>query len=225
MRWNFAALIALHMALSITLVVAQPADVTLLFSIHQEPNIYDQSIYGEPPQFAIWLENTRTGAVKTVFVTYRTAHGDFEGKSGVPVALPAWIGAFRKETGRNDLPTPGKPVDGVSGATQKSMEITKKVTVSSGSSWAYFVEVNVAGDFTPEFPSYQPNGFPDPHGNGQPSIIYRGEITAVKGAESMPEIIGRTEQLYFSNKINPELTGINSAKHLFTKIKLTCVSE
>ncbi|MGB5893358.1 MAG: hypothetical protein WBG58_04210, partial [Ignavibacteriaceae bacterium] len=31
--------------------------VKLIFNIHQERDIYDESDYGEPPQFAIWLED------------------------------------------------------------------------------------------------------------------------------------------------------------------------
>lgn len=197
---------------------------TILFTIRQERDIYEQSDYGEPPQFAIWLENKETGAIRTVFVTYRTATGDFEGKVECSVSLPAWIGAFRKETGRRDFPTPWDPAtDAVTGATPKRKEFKARVNIPSDSKWYYYVEVNVSGDYTPEFPSVQQDGVIDAQCNGQPSLIYKGEIAGVSGAQSTPELIGRTEQLYFSSEINPDLIGIDNAKKLFSQIKAVCL--
>ena len=197
---------------------------TLLFTIHQERDVYDQSDYGEPPQFAIWLENKTTGAMQTVFVTHRTGTGDFEGKTECPVSLPAWIGVFRKETGRDDIPSIRKPVDmAITGATPKVPDFSFQVAVPAGSHWNYYVEVNVSGDYTPEFPALKPDGSIDSQGNGQPSIIYRGEITGTPGNNSTPELIGRTEQLYLSTEMNPDLKGIRNAKDVFSKIMVTCI--
>jgi hypothetical protein len=223
---NFALWAMLLMGCICIQYVEHQSEVTLIFEIEQDPHVYDLSIYGEPPQFAIWLENEESGEIKTVYVTRRTGTGNFEGKTGVPVALAAWITAFRKETGRTDMPTPRKPVDvTVSGPTLKGSDLKKQIKVPAGSAWNYYVEVNVAGDFNSEFPSYHPDGSPDPHANGQPSIIFKGEIMATAGSESTPEIIGRTEQMYFSPRINSDLHGIGSAKDLFRRIKVSCLSE
>jgi len=201
----------------------QSGNTTLLFTIHQERDVYDQSDYGEPPQFAIWLENSETGEIKSVFVTYRTATGDFEGKAECPVSLPAWIGAFRKETERDDIPTLKNPAyEAVTGATPQGKRIKTKVQVPEGSKWYYYVEVNVSGDYTAEFPEMHSDWTTDIHGNGQPSIIYKGEIMCNVGEEDTPELIGRTEQMFLSTDIISDLSGIQNAKDVFSMIKVTC---
>ena len=106
------------------------SEVTVVFEIEQDPAVYDKTMYGEPPQFAIWIENKDSGAIKTVYVTQRMGTGNFEGKTGVPVALPVWINYFRKETGRTDMPTPRKPVDvTVSGPTLKQSDLRKQINL------------------------------------------------------------------------------------------------
>ncbi len=198
-------------------------ELTVLFSIRQERDIYELSDYGEPPQFAIWLENKNTGDIRTVFVTYRTATGDFEGKVECPISLPAWIGAFRKETGRDDFPTPRKPIcDAITGATSKVKELEIEVKIPGKSQWYYYVEMNVSADYTTGFPYLRPDGTIDSQGNGQPSIIYKGEISGISGDNSTPVLIGRTEQMYFSSEINPDLSDIDNAKNVFSVIKARC---
>jgi len=198
---------------------------SLLFTIHQERDVYDQSDYGEPPQFAIWLENRVSGEIKTVFVTYRTATGNFEGKVECPVSLPAWIGAFRKETGRDDIPTLKNPAyEAVTGATPQIKRFKTRVDVPDGSKWYYYVEVNVSGDYTAEFPEMNSDWTTDIHGNGQPSIIYKGEIMCNTGEKDTPDLIGRTEQLFLSTNIIPDLNGIENAKDVFSMIKVTCTN-
>lgn len=198
-------------------------ELTVLFSIRQERDVYELSDYGEPPQFAIWLENKNTGDIRTVFVTRRTATGDFEGKVECPVSLPAWIGAFRKETNRSDFPNLRKPIcDAVTGATPKVKEFKTKIKIPRESQWYYYVEMNVSTDYTTSFPYLQSDGTIDSQGNGQPSIVYRGEISGIHGENSTPDLIGRTEQMYFSSEINPDISGIENAKKVFSVIKARC---
>ncbi len=206
--------------------VKQSGQNILSFTIHQERDVYEKSDYGEPPQFAIWLENKETGEIQTVFVTYRTATGDFEGKAECPVSLPVWVGAFRMETGRDDIPSVRKPADSaITGATPKVKEFSVQVAVPEGKSWYYYVELNVSGDYTPVFSRLKSAGSLDSQGNGQPSIIYRGEIIGTPGNKSIPKLIGRSEQMYLSTEINPDLEGIINARDVFSRIKVTCLKS
>lgn len=197
--------------------------VRLVFNIHQERDIYDQSTYGEPPQFAIWIEDSVHHTVKTIFVTHKTGTGDFEGKVECPVSLPVWIGAFREETGRDDFPIPWESVaDGLSGATPKMEDIQISVDVNLGIDWLYYIEMNVAGDYNRSFPYISSQKLIDNHGNGQPSIIYKGKINSTIGEKSEPKLIGRSDQHYFTTKTNPNLEGMNMAQKVFSIIKVNC---
>lgn len=224
MRSLFICIFSLYLVSCSSSNKNQAGESFLLFEIQQEHDVYEKTDYGEPPQFAIWLENKETGEIQTVFVTYRTATGDFEGKAECPVSLPAWIGAFRKETGRDDFPTPKNPApDAITGATPKGKDFSVKVPVPKDSRWKYYIEMNVSGDYNPDFPRLTSDGGFDSQGNGQPSVIYMGEITGIPGKKSTPELIGRTEQRYFSPEIIPNLKGITSAKDIFSSIRVTCI--
>jgi len=61
--------------------------------IIQNQDLILDTVIGEPPQFAIWLENAKTGDLQTIFVTYRSGSGDWQGKARCrqAVQLPKWI--------------------------------------------------------------------------------------------------------------------------------------
>lgn len=200
-------------------------DLGLKFEMTQNQKIFDKSTYGEAPQFAIWIKNKMTEKIENVFVTHKTATGNFIGRSGVPVALPYWVGHMEKDHQISGIPSPKNPlpnVDAISGPTPLNAAIVKEFIIPGGSSWDYFIEVNLAGDYTSEFPPYQASGVMDPYENGQPSIVYYGEIDAVAGAKSTPRLIGRTEQMYFDSTLNHDLTGIENAKEVFSDIRVSC---
>lgn len=206
----------------------EPKKVQLLFSIELNQEIYKKSVYGEPPQFAIWLQSRDHELEKLVFVTYKTATSNFEGRAEVPVALPFWKGIFHNS---NENTTPEDSLhfphgyDAVSGATPNNFKFSTIVEVDLGSEWHYFIEVNVAGDFNKYFPSYHPDGSNDAFGNGQPSIIYKGEIDAFPHLQSTPMLIGRTEQMYYSPNINSDLSGIEDAQNVFKSISVNCLEK
>ncbi|MEN8152576.1 MAG: hypothetical protein ABFR75_01015 [Acidobacteriota bacterium] len=181
---------------------------TLIINIELDKKIYDYSDYGEPPQVAIWLEDLENNEIRTIYVTRRTAENDWYGKTECPVSLPLWQSRKKK-----NLP------DGVSGATEKNF-IKRSLQIKKDITFNIFIEVNVAGDYNRNFPANFENGSPDPQGNGQPSIIYRGKIKINKGERTIPEVIGRSMQLDPVKDVISDMKGITSALKVIKKIEV-----
>ncbi len=196
--------------------------VVLKFSLKLDADVYSQSNYKKPPQFAIWLERATGPAIRTVWVSEKTGTGDWGGKTTRPVSLPYWVSRWNIETQSQGLPSPENPaIDAVTGATPKE-ELAVEVTVPAGSVWNYFIETNVSGDYNEAFPITGKDGKTDRNGNGQPSIIYKGEIISSPGRRSSPELIGRTDQFQNVKEVNRDLTGITTARDLFSAIEVSC---
>lgn len=196
--------------------------VVLKFSMKLDPSVYKESKYKKPPQFAIWLEDAAGGEVRTVWVTDKTGTGSWGGNTTRAVSLPYWVSRWNLETGSSGFPTPDNPVvDAVTGATPTG-DFTAEIIVPAKSVWNYFVESNVSGDYNDAFPAAGKDGARDMNGNGQPSIVYRGKITASPGRQSSPQLIGRTEQLKGVKDIAADLEGITSAKDVFSRIEVSC---
>ena len=218
-----ALVVSVFLAWPGTRLIIDSFKVSLRFTMVQDRSVYEESMYGEPPQVAIWLEDT-AGVPRTVYVTRRTAAGRFEGKVECPVSLPLWVGVYRREFGREGFPRPGKTApSAITGATVKSEMITAEVLVPPSSRWRYYIEVNVAGDFNRTYPEMSNSMRPDRHGNGQPSIVYSGEIVAEPGYTSPPRPIGRSRQYQFTSGIIPDLEGIKTALEVFKSIEVECL--
>jgi hypothetical protein len=199
-----------------------PEQVVLEFVLKLDPDIYTKSHYEKPPQFALWLEKIPHRTVRTVWVTSKTAAGDWGKNITRSASLPYWVSRWNIETKTNSCPTPQNPViDALTGATPK-VDCTAEAEVPANSTWNYFIEVNVSGDYNNAFPLKQPSGRKDRQGNGQPSIIYRGTITASPGRKSSPRLIGRTDQFQSVKRIITDLEGITTAKKLFSTIEVSC---
>lgn len=197
--------------------------VNLVFQIVLNQRIYQDSAWGDPPQMAIWLQNQTDNSIRTVMVTYRTAGCDWDGKVECVVSLPYWVGFYNRETDTTGPPTFEKPApDAVTFATPTNL-LTVHMNVPEGSQWIYFIEVNVSGDFNVDFPALSDEGYSDRYGNGQPSIVYRGNIKAVKGMVSKPVILGRTDQHKPVSEIIEDMSGITTALNLLDSITAICL--
>lgn len=192
----------------------------LEFKIHINEERVLQSVYGESPTFAIWIENPETGEAKTIFVTNRAGVDDWEGKVNVPTALPKWssINSEETKTDKEDL-----GVDAVTGATPQPGYFTTRARVNPGSKWVCWIEMNLAGDYNEHYREFdEVTKKTDEYGNGQPAIVYKADIEAVIGNSIVPEVAGMSV-LNEKEEIIKPLKGITSALDVFDEIIIAVV--
>jgi hypothetical protein len=233
-RTTVAVAIALLLAASVNCVNEQhgknisPKTNTVLieFDISQDMDLIRLSLFGEPPQFAIWLEDTENHRLQTVFVTYRSGYGEWVGKVECPAALPRWFEVFKAETGSTELPNFDKPAaDAVTGATPRVEQFKTSARLPYGSRLICWIEMNLAGDFNE---TYRPRDITakkvDVHLSGQPALIYRGEITAIPGEKIVPALYGQSlEKTSNGQMIQPVSKGVTTAKGIFKSIEIRAV--
>jgi hypothetical protein len=190
------------------------------FKIHINEELILQSVYGESPTFAIWLENPDTGDSKTIFVTNRAGKGDWEGKVEVPTALPKWqsIADKERQTEQSDI-----EVDAVTGATPLPGYFTTRARVKPGSKWNCWIEMNLAGDYNQHYKEFDEiEKKTDEFGDGQPAIVYKTYIEAAMGNIVVPEVVGMSI-LNEKGEIIQPLEGITTALEVFDEITIAIV--
>ena len=190
--------------------------------IRQNIDIIHLSTFGEPPQFAIWLEEPGTGDLKTIFVTHRVALDDWEGKASVPVALPQWTHLFR--SGDNLTGSGSRSGLVVTGATPRDDYFSIRAEVQPGSEWILWIEMNLAGDFNEAFPEFDFERFyEDEYSRGQPSLLYRAEIKAVEDMVFTPVLEAQSTLENGVVKIEPVSDGVTTAKNVFETIQASII--
>lgn len=207
--------------ISLILIIRTWGKTAIQVDIRQNMDIIHLSTFGEPPQFAIWLEEPETGDLKTIFVTHRVAEDDWEGKAAVPVALPQWTHLFRSD--RSGSGTRSDMV--VTGATPKEDYFSIRADVPPGSEWIFWIEMNLAGDFNEAFPEMDVESYwEDEYARGQPSLIYRTEIKAVEDMVFTPVLEAQSTLLDDGNvKIEPVSDGVTTAKYVFDTIQVSII--
>jgi hypothetical protein len=197
--------------------------VLIEFNIRQDTDLIRRSLFGEPPQFAIWLENPVNHRLQTVFVTRRSGAGDWVGKRECPAALPRWFEVFKEETNSPGLPAFDNPApDAVTGATPKIADFSTIVEVEPNSRWICWIEMNLAGDFNEAYRDHDAEEkIIDVHFSGQPPLIYRGEIKATPGERIVPELYGQSVvDGTDGNTVQPVSDAVTTARNIFKSIEI-----
>lgn len=190
------------------------------FNIHINEQRILESVFGESPTFAIWLENPDTRETKTIFVTQRAGEEDWEGKVEVPSALPLWdkINKQEKQKAQGN-----EDIDAVSGATPQPGYFTTRVRVKPGSKWNCWIEMNLAGDYNDSYPEYdEETKMTDDYGTGQPALVYKASIEAIIGNMAIPDIIG-ISLFEEEGKVVCSLTGVTTALDVFDEMTIKAV--
>ena len=197
----------------------------LEFLIHINEELVQQSVFGESPTFAIWLEDPDNGQTYTAYATRRVATGDWEGKMDVPVALPLWS-EINKAEKRNRSSEAGMAGDEIisSGATPLPGYFRTRVRVNPGSNWIIWIEYNLSGDFNEAYPEFNPEtNIEDEYSSGQPALLYRAEIEAIKDRVDIPEIAGMCAFDQEGRVLVEPLSGITTASEVLDEISVTVV--
>ena len=199
--------------------------VVVRFSFTVDEAVCDQVQGKRRPQFAIWLEDFSGEQVRTVCVTQKTAKGNWGNQTTRPISLPYWVARWNKETDTQGDPSAAQPaLDAVTCATPQA-KFASTFILPRGTRWQYFIEVNQSFDNNEHFPAAAADGRKDLHGNGPPSIVYTGRITAIPGRTSTPELLGRTDQFVPTTAIEKDLSGITTAPRLLKDICVACDNQ
>ncbi|MBN1341592.1 MAG: hypothetical protein JXQ73_02880 [Phycisphaerae bacterium] len=228
-RWLIRGVSIAVLAIGALVLFSLPSEAIrtlLVFEIRQDMDQILFSDFGEPAQFAVWLEDPETSRPRTVAVARRSARGEWKGKVECPAALPCWFEVYRKESGRTGLPTPNTPApDAVTQATPNAPEFACAAEVPPHSRWICWVEVNMSADFNEAFPQLnETTGEMDTDHAGQPSLLYRGEIVADVGQEISLALYGRTVIGTRTGEISQDLNGITTARDVFRSIRVRVVT-
>jgi hypothetical protein len=223
----------IYLVLGVLLTVIATASVIIIktlgrtqiqVNIRQNQEAIYASTFAEPPQFAIWLENVKTGKYQTVFVTRRAGAGDWEGKADVPVALPRWTQLFKRKEQTQTSEKDEESVSAITGATPKDDYFSMRAEVKPGSQWICWVEMNLAGDYNDAYPEQDLASFEvDEFSNGQPALLYKSKITADEGLTFDFKLAG---QSLFENgniRVEPVGDGITTAKEVFDQMNIEII--
>jgi len=160
------------------------------------------------PQVAVWLESEDGRYLGTILVTAKTAKQGWVSapEGGRPEALPVWTHRHQGS------------VDAVASATSpgETRAFSDLAPGLAAGVYTVFAEVNRSYDYNLAYPR-QTSGV-----SGQPSVVYRGQLTLGEGPRSLDLVpVGTGAPDGSDGTLRPGLAGIDTALELFSKITVS----
>ena len=180
-----------------------------------------------PPQFAIWIEDTSGNYLSTVFVTYKIATEGWQANKGNrrKESLPYWC--FQRGVVYGDgllLPTKEKPLtDGITGATPKENKSILLRPINLKKPFVVKAEFNHSVDFNDFFPENANEGDNNysggKEGSGQPAVVYSATVYPETQATVL-ELIGYSCPDGSNGNIYTNMVVLTSAKSIIKSITI-----
>jgi len=185
-----------------------------------------------PPQFAIWLEDTSGNYLSTIFVTSKIATEGWIANKGNrrKESLPHWC--HKRGVVYDDgllLPTKEEPLpDGITGATPKVdkefqisiKDFTEPVIIKA--------EFNHSIDFNDFFPENAVEGHDNysggKMGSGQPAVVYADTIYFNRPGRYL-KLIGRSSADGSDGMVYSDLEKLTTAKSIVKQISVEIVQQ
>lgn len=180
-----------------------------------------------PPQVALWIEDTEGRYVATVYATHKIATQSWQAAGGSRrrEALPHWC--YSRGVRYSDglyLPTKRQPLtDGISGATPRG---SFEVKLCPGSGLERFVlkaEVNHSTDFNAAYPENARPGDPGysggKEGSGQPAVVYAAQVDLPSGQREFEAVlVGHSSPDGNSGEVEADVSDLTSALRIVKRI-------
>lgn len=181
-----------------------------------------------PPQFAIWIEDTSGNYLSTVFVTHKIATEAWQANKNNrrKESLPHWCHqrGIVYEDGLM-LPTKDNPLpDGITGATPKADKTIKLTPVKLEKPFVIKAEFNHSVDFNDYFPKNVKEGDINysggEEGSGQPAVVFFATI--FEGTKEVKlELICHSSPDGSDGNILSDLQKLSTAKSIVKNITVS----
>jgi len=182
-----------------------------------------------PPQIAIWLEDTQGNYLSTVYATHKIATQSWLMANGNrrKEALPCWC--YSRGVKYKDglyLPTKDEPLtDGISGATPQSSFNVKLSPSGTLKQFVVKIEINHSTDFNESYPKSAKKGDANysggKDGSGQPAVVYAANVNLLSGETSFEaKLIGHSSPDGSSGTIYKDMSGLTTALHIVKRITI-----